>query len=190
SFPLFFLCLLFDSLFSLYLLRLSFFSLSSSSVQIDWTSTMSAEPENLNDNRRRRIIVDEDFDADAVIFNHITGILRALQQMKEKAALDGQKNEATITSLTSEMKERFDALKSKLEKEMESFAKGMLRSSKEKVKYMLSEHEKATAEKIAQLEESLKKNKQDDKLSILKKSLDSFLGNALDEGFPLDDNDE
>ncbi|CAA0817915.1 Unknown protein [Striga hermonthica] len=59
---------------------------------------------------------------------------------------------------------------------------------RKKEKSMLSEHEKATAEKIAQLEESLKKKKQDDKtFSILRKSLGSFLGNASDEDFPLDE---
>lgn len=80
---------------------------------------------------------------------------------------------------------------------------------------MLSEHEKASTARIAQLEESLKKKKQvkqisayivcifttsegscsdifscmqDDKtFSILRKSLGSFLGDASDDDFPLDD---
>ncbi|KAL8460430.1 hypothetical protein ACS0TY_031319 [Phlomoides rotata] len=55
-------------------------------------------------------------------------------------------------------------------------------------KNMISELEKANAARIAQLEESLKKKKQDDKtFSILRKSLGSFLGNASDEDFPQDD---
>ncbi|KAK1557771.1 hypothetical protein Q3G72_031610 [Acer saccharum] len=55
-------------------------------------------------------------------------------------------------------------------------------------KNLLSEQEKFCAEKIAKLEESLKKKKQDGKtFSILKKTLGSFLGNASDEDFPPDD---
>ncbi|XP_050286938.1 uncharacterized protein LOC126725954 isoform X1 [Quercus robur] len=53
---------------------------------------------------------------------------------------------------------------------------------------MITEQEKACGDKIAQLEESLKKKKQDDKtFSILRKTLGSFLGNASDEDFPPDD---
>ncbi|GER36464.1 apolipoprotein A-IV [Striga asiatica] len=203
-----------------------------------------SESENIKSNRRRQTVVDDDFDA--AISNDIKGIMSALQQIKEKAQMDGQKkNEEKISSVASEMKARLDELKSKLEKERQSFAKGLLKSSKEcenvlksetakfqelferfskeksthlqalkdtvakyeeekemlfaryeklreqegkKEKSMLSEHEKATAEKIAQLEESLKKKKQDDKtFSILRKSLGSFLGNASDEDFPLDE---
>ncbi|KAF5474402.1 hypothetical protein F2P56_006303 [Juglans regia] len=53
---------------------------------------------------------------------------------------------------------------------------------------MISEQEKSCADKIAQLESSLKKKKQDDKtFSILRKTLGSFLDNASDEDFPPDD---
>ncbi|GFQ05655.1 hypothetical protein PHJA_002709600 [Phtheirospermum japonicum] len=59
---------------------------------------------------------------------------------------------------------------------------------RKKEKSMLSELEKANAAKIAQLEESLKKKKKDDKtFSILRKTLGSFLGNASDEDFPHDE---
>ncbi|KAK0578994.1 hypothetical protein LWI29_019450 [Acer saccharum] len=59
---------------------------------------------------------------------------------------------------------------------------------RKKEKNLLSEQEKFCAEKIAKLEESLKKKKQDGKtFSILKKTLGSFLGNASDEDFPPDD---
>ncbi|KAF5728678.1 hypothetical protein HS088_TW21G00828 [Tripterygium wilfordii] len=55
-------------------------------------------------------------------------------------------------------------------------------------KSIISEQEKASADKIAKLEESLKKKKQDDKtFSILRKTLGSFLENASDEDFPPDD---
>ncbi|KAL0305747.1 UNVERIFIED_CONTAM: hypothetical protein Scaly_1292500 [Sesamum calycinum] len=199
-----------------------------------------SESENLNSDRRKRVIVEDDFDA--AISSDIKGIMSALQQIKEKAQKDGQKkNEETISSVASEIKSSFDELKSKLEKERQSFAKGLLKSSKEcenllknetakfqgmyekfckekaehlqalndviakyeeekerffvryeqlrkKEKSMLSEHEKASAARIAQLEESLKKKKQDDKtFTILRKTLGSFFGNASDEDFPPDD---
>ncbi|KAF9672340.1 hypothetical protein SADUNF_Sadunf11G0031200 [Salix dunnii] len=59
---------------------------------------------------------------------------------------------------------------------------------RKKEKSMISEHEKTCADKIAKLEESLKKKKQDDKtFSILRKSLGSFLEDASDEDFLPDD---
>ncbi|KAL3851313.1 hypothetical protein ACJIZ3_013195 [Penstemon smallii] len=201
----------------------------------------ASETDNLKSERRKRQVgADDDFDA--AISNDIKGIMSALQQIKEKAQKDGQKkNEETISSVASEIKSNLDELKSKLEKERQSFAKTLSKSSKEcenllknetakfqevyekfckdkathlqalkdviakyeeekeklfmryeqlrkKEKTMLYEHEKSTAARIAQLEESLKKKKQDDKtFSILRKSLGSFLGNASDEDFPLDD---
>ncbi|GAV75730.1 hypothetical protein CFOL_v3_19207 [Cephalotus follicularis] len=59
---------------------------------------------------------------------------------------------------------------------------------RKKEKSMISEHEKICADKIAQLEESLKKKKQDDKtFSILRKTLGSFLETGSDEDFPTDE---
>ncbi|KAG5234958.1 hypothetical protein OIU77_009418 [Salix suchowensis] len=59
---------------------------------------------------------------------------------------------------------------------------------RKKEKSMMSEHEKTCADKIAKLEESLKKKKQEDKtFSILRKSLGSFLEDASDEDFLPDD---
>ncbi|CAN1129547.1 hypothetical protein LINPERPRIM_LOCUS17500 [Linum perenne] len=59
---------------------------------------------------------------------------------------------------------------------------------KKKEKNMLAEHEKTCEEKIAKLEESLKKKKQDDKtFSILRKTLGTFLDDASDDDFPPDD---
>ncbi|EYU27968.1 hypothetical protein ABFS82_13G107300 [Erythranthe guttata] len=199
-----------------------------------------SESENVKADRRKRVMVDDDFDA--AISNDLKGIMSALQQIKEKAQKDGQKkNEETISSVASEIKSNLDELKSKLEKERQNFAKGLSKSSKEcenllksetarfqevyekfsneksahlqalkdviskyeeekeklfaryeqlrkKERNMLTEHEKANAARIAQLEESLKKKKQDDKtFSILKKTLGSFLGDASDEDFPPDD---
>ncbi|WVZ23141.1 hypothetical protein V8G54_001685 [Vigna mungo] len=61
-----------------------------------------------------------------------------------------------------------------------------LKGKKERI--MISEQEKACNEKISQLEESLKKKKQDDKtFSILRKTLGSFLESTSDEDFPPDD---
>ncbi|CAI9783820.1 unnamed protein product [Fraxinus pennsylvanica] len=189
---------------------------------------------------RKRVTVDDDFDAD--ISNDIKEIMSALKQIKEKAQKDGQKkNEETISSVASDIKSNLDGLKSKLEKERQNFAKALSKSSKEcesllknetakfqaaydsfckekathlqalkdvvdkyeeekerlisryeqlrkKEKSMLSEHEKASAARIAELDESLKKKKQDDKtFSILRKTLGSFLGDASDEDFLPDD---
>ncbi|CBI30121.3 unnamed protein product, partial [Vitis vinifera] len=58
--------------------------------------------------------------------------MSALHQIREKSQKDGQKkNEETISSLSTEMKSMIDDLKSKLEKERQSFAKALSKSSKE-----------------------------------------------------------
>ncbi|KDP20964.1 hypothetical protein JCGZ_21435 [Jatropha curcas] len=184
--------------------------------------------------------VEDDFDVD--LSSDIKGIMSALQQIKEKAQKDDQKkNEETISSVASDIRSMIDELKSKIEKDRQSFAKALSKSSKEcenclknestkfkeiyekfckekeahlqalkdtiskyeedkdrlfvryeqlrkKEKNMISEQEKTCADKIARLEESLKRKKQDDKtFSILRKTLGSFLGNASDEDFPPDD---
>ncbi|KAG2687581.1 hypothetical protein I3843_09G059400 [Carya illinoinensis] len=164
--------------------------------------------------------VNDEFDLD--FSNDIKGIVSALHQIREKAQKDGQKkNEETISSVASEIKSTIDELKSKIEKDRQSFAKALSKSSKEcesclknetakfqslyekffkekathlqalkgkRERTMISEQEKSCAAKIAQLEESLKKKKQDDKtFSILRKTLGSFLDDASDEDFPPDD---
>ncbi|CAA2979646.1 Hypothetical predicted protein [Olea europaea subsp. europaea] len=199
-----------------------------------------SESNNSKSESRKRVSVDDDFDAD--ISNDIKGIMSALKQIKEKAQKDGQKkNEETISSVASDIKSNLDGLKSKLEKERQNFAKALSKSSKEcenllknetakfqavydsfckektthlqalkdvfdkyeeekerlisryeqlrkKEKSILSEHEKASAARISELDESLKKKKQDDKtFSILRKTLGSFLGDASDEDFLPDD---
>ncbi|CAN1807306.1 hypothetical protein LINPERHAP1_LOCUS24992 [Linum perenne] len=64
----------------------------------------------------------------------------------------------------------------------------MFNTPEKKEKNMLAEHEKTCEEKIAKLEESLKKKKQDDKtFSILRKTLGTFLDDASDDDFPPDD---
>ncbi|XP_010540451.1 PREDICTED: uncharacterized protein LOC104814218 [Tarenaya hassleriana] len=58
---------------------------------------------------------------------------------------------------------------------------------RKKEKAMISEQEDFCAKKIAQLEDSLKKKKQDDKtFSILRKTLGTFLDNPSDEEFSPD----
>ncbi|EEF43269.1 uncharacterized protein LOC8279499 [Ricinus communis] len=185
-------------------------------------------------------VVDDELDVD--LSSDIKGIMSALHQIREKTQKDGQKkNEETISSLSSEIRSMMDQLKSKVEKDRQSFAKALSKSSKEcenclknetakfqeiydkfckekaahlqalqdtiskfeedkeklflryeqlkkKERNIIAEQEKACAEKIANLEESLKKKKQDDKtFSILRKTLGSFLENASDEDFPPDD---
>uniref|UniRef100_A0A5B7BR78 DNA ligase 1 n=1 Tax=Davidia involucrata TaxID=16924 RepID=A0A5B7BR78_DAVIN len=199
-----------------------------------------SEYETSKSEKLKRVVVEDDFDPD--LSNDIKGIMSALQQIREKTHKDGQKkNEETISSVASEIKSKLAELKTKLEKERQSFAKALSKSSKEceyllknetakfqavyekfckekathlqalkdtiskyeeekerlfiryeqqrkKEKSMIFEQEKACANKIGELEESLKKKKQDDKtFSLLRKSLGSFLENASDEDFPPDD---
>ncbi|XP_039065160.1 uncharacterized protein LOC120210501 [Hibiscus syriacus] len=176
----------------------------------------------------------DDFDPD--LSSELKGIMSALQLIKEKAHKDGRKkNEETISSVAAEIRSKLDDLKSKLEKERQTFAKALTKSSKEcenclknetakfqevyekfckektihlqalndtisrfkedkerlfvryeqlrkKEKSLISEQETFCADKIAQLEQSLKKKKQDDRtFSILRKTLGSFLDNGSDE---------
>ncbi|KAJ7968553.1 DNA ligase 1 [Quillaja saponaria] len=199
-----------------------------------------SESERTKSEKRNR--VDDDFDFDLDLSSDIKGIMSALRMIREKAQKDGQKkNEETISSVASEIKSTIEELKSKFEKDRQTFAKALSKSSKEcenhlkietakfqaiyekfskekathlqalkdtisnfeeekeklfvryeqlrkKERSMISEREKACAEKIAQLEGSLKKKKQDDKtFSILRKSLGSFLESASDDDFPPDD---
>ncbi|KAL1805604.1 hypothetical protein ACET3Z_028672 [Daucus carota] len=192
---------------------------------------------------KQRVLVDDDDDVFGPEFSSdIKGIMTALQQIKEKAQKDGQKkNEETISSVSLDIKAKIDELKSKIEKERQSFGKALSKSSKEcenllkseaakfqalcenfnkekaahvqalqetfskfedekeklfiryeqqrkKEKGLISEQEKACANRIAELEESLKKKKQDDKtFSILRKTLGSFLEPESDDDFPADD---
>ncbi|KAM7266012.1 hypothetical protein ACFE04_003695 [Oxalis oulophora] len=197
---------------------------------------------------RKRAIPDSKFrleedDLDIDLSSDIKGIMSALQQIREKAQKDGQKkNEETISSVASEIKSKIDELKTKVEKERQTFAKALSKSSKDcenslkhettkfqevyekfckeksahlqalkgntiskfeedkermftkyeqlrkREKSTISEHEKLFADKISNLEDSLKKKKQDDKtFNILRKTLGSFLDDASDEDFPADD---
>ncbi|KAL9383889.1 hypothetical protein Peur_024212 [Populus x canadensis] len=204
------------------------------------TSSKKRVAESLLTKPASKFRVEDEFDPD--LSSDIKGIMSALHQIREKAQKDGlKKNEQTISSVGSEIKSMIDELKSKIEKDRQTFAKALSKSSKEcenclksetakfqeiydkfckekeahlqalkdtvskfeedkerlcmryeqmrkKEKSMISEHEKTCADKIAKLEESLKKKKQDDKtFSILRKSLGSFLEDASDEDFPPDD---
>ncbi|KAK9143708.1 hypothetical protein Syun_013108 [Stephania yunnanensis] len=195
----------------------------------------------------------EDFDLD--ISSDIKGIISALHQIRERAQKDDQKkSEETIASVALDISSMLDDAKSKLEKDRQSFAKTLLKSSKEcelslkdgiakfqavyerlckekalhlqayedsvncnlleeeeekafdvkaedmfnkyeaekkklliryeqqrkREKAMLSELEKACGDKIAAVEGSLRKKKQDDKcFNMLRKSLGSFLESEL-----------
>ncbi|CAL1397970.1 unnamed protein product [Linum trigynum] len=184
--------------------------------------------------------VQEDFDPD--FSSDLKGIMSALHQFREKTEKEGQKKkEETISSVASEIRTMLNDLKTKIEKDRQSFGKALQKNSKEcenyiksesakiqdiyekfakekaahmqsmqdtmskfeedkeklmmryeqlkkKEKSMLADHEKACEEKIAKLEESLKKKKQDGKtFSILKKTLGTFLDDASDEDFPPED---
>ncbi|KAH9611611.1 hypothetical protein KSS87_009975 [Heliosperma pusillum] len=184
---------------------------------------------------------DEDF-FDNNLSSEIKGIMSALQMIKKKAHKDDQKKkEETISSVATEIRSMFEELKTKFEKDRQTFAKALSKSSKEcenalkeetvkfeamyekfnkekvthlqalkdtiskyeeekerlftryeqlrkKEKSTLQEKDKTCAEKIAELEDSLKKKKQDDRtFSLLRKTLGSFLDPASDEDFLPDD---
>ncbi|BFG27761.1 hypothetical protein CerSpe_140350 [Prunus speciosa] len=195
-------------------------------------------------NKKRRtepqLAKSDDLDLDLDLSNDIKGVMSALHQIREKAHKDGlKKNEETISSVAAEVRSVIDELKSRVEKDRQSFAKSLSKSSKEcenclktesakfqalyekfckdqanhlqalkgiisnyeeekerlctryeqlrkKERSLISEHEKACTDKIAKLEESLKKKKQDDRtFSVLRKTLGSFL--ESDEDIPADD---
>ncbi|XP_020219846.1 DNA ligase 1 [Cajanus cajan] len=202
-----------------------------------------SESERAKSDKSNRSATDNfDLDLDFDLSDDIKGIVSALHLIRDKAQKDGQKkNEETISSVGSEVKSTIEGLRSKIEKDRQSFAKALSKSSKEyesslknetakfqalhdnfckekatsmqalkdiiskfeeekeklfvryeqlrkKERVMIIEQEKACKDKIAQLEESLKKKKQDDKtFSILRKTLGSFLENASDEDFPPED---
>ncbi|KAK7319680.1 hypothetical protein RJT34_04403 [Clitoria ternatea] len=202
-----------------------------------------SEPERTKSDKNNRSVTDNfDLDLDFDLSDDIKGIVSALHLIRDKAQKDGQKkNEETISSVASEIKSTIEGLRSKIDKDRQSFAKALSKSSKEyesclkneaakfqalhenfskekaaslhalkdiiskfeeekeklfaryeqlrkKERIMISEQEKACNDKIAQLEESLKKKKQDDKtFSILRKTLGSFLESASDEDFPPDE---
>ncbi|XP_016648528.1 PREDICTED: uncharacterized protein LOC103324752 isoform X2 [Prunus mume] len=194
-------------------------------------------------NKKRRtepqLAKSDHLDIDLDLSNDIKGIMSALHQIREKAHKDGlKKNEETISSVAAEVRSVIDELKSKVEKDRQSFAKSLSKSSKEcenclktetakfqalyekfckdqanhlqalkgiisnyeeekerlctryeqlrkKERSLISEHEKACTDKIAKLEESLKKKQDDRTFSVLRKTLGSFL--ESDEDIPADD---
>ncbi|XP_054800242.1 uncharacterized protein LOC129304568 [Prosopis cineraria] len=90
------------------------------------------------------------------------------------------KEKATHLQALKDIFSKFEEEKEKLFLRYEQLRK--------KERNMISEQEKACNDRIAKLEESLKKKKQDDKtFSILRKTLGSFLDSASDEDFPPDD---
>ncbi|CAN4084054.1 unnamed protein product [Withania somnifera] len=89
-----------------------------------------SEPQPISESKRRVSAVEDDFDAE--ISDDIKGIMTALKQIREKAQQDGlKKKEETISSVTSEIKSKIYELKQKLEKDRQSFAKALSKSSKE-----------------------------------------------------------
>ncbi|XP_050371782.1 uncharacterized protein LOC126789624 [Argentina anserina] len=71
-------------------------------------------------------------DLDLDLSSDIKGIMSALQQIREKAHKDGlKKNEETISSVSAEVRSAIDELKTKVEKDRQSFAKSLSKSSKE-----------------------------------------------------------
>lgn len=89
-----------------------------------------------------------------------------------------------------EKQSHLQALKDAISKHEEEKEKFFFRYEQQRMKEknMICQHEEDCANRIAELEESLKKKKHDDRaFSILRKTLGSFLENASDEDFPPDD---
>ncbi|XP_038689174.1 uncharacterized protein LOC119988273 isoform X2 [Tripterygium wilfordii] len=115
-----------------------------------------------------------------------------VDELKSKLEKDRQSFAKALSKSSKECENCLKDETSKFKEIYEKFCKDkdahlqVLKGKREKS--IISEQEKASADKIAKLEESLKKKKQDDKtFSILRKTLGSFLENASDEDFPPDD---
>ncbi|KAK7362831.1 hypothetical protein VNO77_04955 [Canavalia gladiata] len=231
-------CLPVKRLFS----ALSFEPFAMSATKAGSRKRVSESERTKSDKNSRSATDNFDLDLDFDLSDDIKGIVSALHLIRDKAQKDGQKkNEETISSVASEIKSMIEGLSAKIEKDRQSFAKALSKSSKEyesslkneaakfqalhenfskekatslqalkdiiskfegekeklfvryeqlrkKERIMISEQEKACNDKIVQLEDSLKKKKQDDKtFSILRKTLGSFLESTSDEDFPPDD---
>ncbi|CAJ2678549.1 unnamed protein product [Trifolium pratense] len=73
-----------------------------------------------------------DLDLDFDLSDDLKGIVSALHLIRDKAQKDGQKkNEETISSVASEIKSTIEGLRTKFEKERQTFAKALSKSSKE-----------------------------------------------------------
>ncbi|GAU47430.1 hypothetical protein TSUD_86340 [Trifolium subterraneum] len=73
-----------------------------------------------------------DLDLDFDLSDDLKGIVSALHLIRDKAQKDGQKkNEETISSVASEIKSAIEGLRTKFEKERQTFAKALSKSSKE-----------------------------------------------------------
>ncbi|CAI8618214.1 unnamed protein product [Vicia faba] len=86
------------------------------------------KPEKKNRSDKQNFDLDLDFD----ISDDLKGIVSALNLIRDKAQKDGQKkNEETISSVASEIKSTIEGLRTKFEKERQTFAKALSKSSKE-----------------------------------------------------------
>ncbi|CAN1280740.1 hypothetical protein LINPERPRIM_LOCUS17500 [Linum perenne] len=115
-----------------------------------------------------------------------------LSDLKTKIEKDRQNFGKALQKNSKECENYLKSESTKIQDIYEKFAKEkaahMQCLQEKKEKNMLAEHEKTCEEKIAKLEESLKKKKQDDKtFSILRKTLGTFLDDASDDDFPPDD---
>ncbi|CAL5411239.1 unnamed protein product [Camellia sinensis] len=121
---------------------------------------------------------------------HFQRAQRRFDQCENLLKNETAKYQAVHEKFCKEKAAHLQALKDTISKHEEEKERLFMRyeQQRKKEKSMLSEHEKACANKIAELDESLTKKKQDDKtFSVLRKTLGSFLGNASHEDFPPDD---
>ncbi|KAL0011048.1 hypothetical protein SO802_006156 [Lithocarpus litseifolius] len=128
------------------------------------------------------------FEKDRQIF--AKALLKSSKECENSLKNETARFQALYEKFCKEKASHLQALKDTISKFEEEKEKLFTRYEqlRKRERSMITEQEKACGDKIAQLEESLKKKKQDDKtFSILRKTLGSFLGNASDEDFPPDD---
>ncbi|KAK2382962.1 hypothetical protein P8452_38285 [Trifolium repens] len=93
------------------------------------TKKRESELERTKSNKKKQNF---DLDLDFDLSDDLKGIVSALHLIRDKAQKDGQKkNEETISSVASEIKSTIEGLRTKFEKERQTFAKALSKSSKE-----------------------------------------------------------
>ncbi|CAN0852992.1 hypothetical protein LINGRAHAP2_LOCUS5496 [Linum grandiflorum] len=85
--------------------------------------------------------LDDDFQPD--LSSDLKGIMSALHQIRAKTEKDGQKmKEETVSSVASEFRSMFNDLKTKIDKDRQTFGKALQKNSKECENYLKSESTK------------------------------------------------
>ncbi|ONK70999.1 uncharacterized protein A4U43_C04F3680 [Asparagus officinalis] len=100
--------------------------------------------ESLRSEKKRRI--EDDLEDDPDLSSDIKGIMMALQSIKEKTKKEEQqKSEETISSVTSDIRSMLEVVKTKIEKERQTFLKALSKSAKECESTLKNEYSKFQA---------------------------------------------